>query len=98
VFVSPAPHAPTPPGGAASTVSVATPKINKEETEQRIPWHVFIRYFVKESVTSCPRKSFTIIPFDNLFFDLFTAHNHNQFRHCVFAMKNPRSWALLQRH
>jgi glucans biosynthesis protein len=24
-------------------------------------------------------------------------HSHNQFRHCVFAMENPRSWALLQR-
>ena len=24
-------------------------------------------------------------------------HTHNQFRHCVFSMKNPRSWSLLQR-
>lgn len=24
-------------------------------------------------------------------------HTHNQFRHCVFAMENPRSWSLLQR-
>jgi len=24
-------------------------------------------------------------------------HSHNQFRHCVFAMENPRSWAVLQR-
>ncbi len=24
-------------------------------------------------------------------------HSHNQFRHCVFALENPRSWSLLQR-
>ena len=24
-------------------------------------------------------------------------HSHNQFRHCVFVMENPRSWSLLQR-
>ena len=24
-------------------------------------------------------------------------HSHNRFRHCVFAMENPRSWSVLQR-
>jgi hypothetical protein len=43
VLVAPAPQAVTEMGVAAFTVSVAAAKIDKEKTEQRIRWNVFMR-------------------------------------------------------